>query len=117
MAHRADRSELAIKQLKRRQQPVPRERHHAKIGKDVGEIAPSRCEQQHSHNQTAESKRFDKIPGAVGEDRHAGTGPRKHRGMPGKPVEKMFFGAVHFHRLNPAEHLLRFPENAANRYF
>src|SRR2546423_14045040 len=56
VAHRADLSELAIKQLERRQQPVPCKRHHSKIRKDVGEIPPSRCEQQHSHNETAESE-------------------------------------------------------------
>jgi len=36
--------------------------------------------------------------------------------MLGEPAEKMFFGAMNLYRFDPAEHLLRFAEQGADRY-
>ena len=79
VAHRADLSELTVKQLERREQPITRQRHHAEVRQDVGEIASFRCEQQHSQNETAESERFYKIASAVGENRQLRIHLRHHR--------------------------------------
>src|SRR6478752_6990235 len=115
VAHRADLSQLAIKQLNRRQQPVTCKRHHAEVRKNIGKIAPSRCEQQHGHNETSKSERFHKITCAV-ENGHAGTHLRDDCGMAGKPSEKMFFGTMDFHRFNAAEHLMGFLVEARGMY-
>src|SRR5882724_2181337 len=116
MTHGADLCQLRINQLDRRQQPITRKSHHAKVRKDIGEIAPPRCEQQHSHDETAESERFHKIASAVGENRQSRVHLRYYRRMLREPVEKMLFSAVDFHRFNPAEHLFRIATQATERY-
>src|SRR5215831_18745294 len=117
MPHRTDLSYLTVKQLDRRQQPITCQRHDAEIGKNIREIAPLRCEQEHSHNKTTESKRFYNIPSAVGKDGQPCIHPRYYRGMICKPAEEMFFRAMHLHRFDCAKHLLRFPELTAEMRF
>ena len=108
VAHGADLSELTVKQLERRQQSITCQRHHAEVRKNVGEIAASHCEQQHSQHKTAESEWFDEIARAVGEDWNSSKHLGNHRGMTGKALEEMFFRAMDLYRFDPAEHLVRF---------
>src|SRR5215510_15892465 len=107
MTHGADVCELRVNQLDRRQQPITRKRHYAKIREDIGKIASSGCQEQHSNNEAAESERLHKIAGGIGEYRRASKHPRHNRGVAGKSVQKMFFSAVHFYRLDPAKQLMR----------
>src|SRR5438874_13319985 len=95
-------------QLNKRHKPITCKRQHAEARKNIGKIATFRCEQQHSHNETAKSERFHNITRAV-ENGHACTHLRDDCGMAGKPSEKMFFGTMDFHRFNAAEHLMGFP--------
>ena len=116
MPHGADLSELTVKQLQRRQQPITSQGHDAQVRQDVGEIASLRREQQHSHNQTAESERFQDIARAVTENGESRVHPRDDLRMAGEAAEEMLFSTMNFHRFNSAEHLVRFAKEATDRY-
>src|SRR5262249_5607461 len=95
--------------------PVPCQCHYAQVWKNVREIASSRSQQQHSHNQTAKCNWFDEVTSGVSKDRHPRIHPRYNRRMPRESAQEMFFGTMNFHRFYPAEHLVRFPEEATDR--
>src|SRR5262249_24808373 len=58
---------------------------------------------------------FDQVTSGVSKDWHTRAHLRDNARVAGKPAEKMFFSAMDFHRLNPAEHLVRFPKEATDR--
>src|SRR5207249_6589872 len=108
MAHRGELAEMSIKQLQGGKEAIAGKGHHTKVRQDIGE-APSFGRQDHDNkNESAKSERLDKVPWAVGKNRHARRHLRHDGGVAAEATEKMFLSAMHFDWFDSAQELLGF---------